>query len=246
MTEFQVDVLAIGAHPDDIEMSAGGTVAKLVREGKRVAIVDCTRGEMGTRGSADLRDDEANRASEILGILFRENLGMKDGSIEQSEENILKVVYVLRKYRPRILLMPPAFERHPDHEAVHRLCRTAYFQSGLTKVLTEQEGQSQKTFRPKFMFCYIQAYHQETDFFVDISSTQDIKMQSVQAYVSQVHVAGKHQSNEPQTYISRPEFMEMLETRDRYFGTQIGVRYAEGFMRIEPLGLPSMSVWLNT
>lgn len=242
---IDIDVLAIGAHPDDVEMSAGGTIAKLVREGKRVAVVDCTRGEMGTRGTATQRDGEAQRASEILGIHARENLNMQDGNIEQSEENIRKVITVLRKYRPAIVIMPPEHERHPDHEAVHRLCRTAYFQSGLTKVVTHDSGTEQKPHRPKHMFCYMQSYHFEPQFFVDITETQEVKIQSVLAFSTQVHVPGTASSNEPETFISRPGFMELLEVRARYFGEQIGVRYAEGFTAVKPIGVHSMSVWLE-
>lgn len=238
-----VDVLAIGAHPDDVEMSAGGTIAKLVREGKRVAIVDCTRGEMGTRGTVEQRDEEARRAGEILGITLRENLCMSDGNIEQSAENVRKIIMAFRKYRPKIVITTPQSERHPDHEAVHRLCRTAYFQSGLMKVVTHDNGVEQNPHRPRQIFSYMQSDHFEPQFYVDITDTNEIKIQSILAFESQVHVPG-NTTNEPETFISRPGFMEMLEVRARYFGEQIGVRYAEGFTSVKPIGIDSMSVWL--
>ncbi|MFM8439289.1 MAG: bacillithiol biosynthesis deacetylase BshB1 [Candidatus Kapaibacterium sp.] len=237
-----IDVLAIGAHPDDVEMSAGGSVAKLVCEGKRVVIVDCTQGEQSTRGTVTERMAEACEAAEILGVMKREVLTMPDGAVGSSPDHVLDIVKVFRRYRPRIVLMPPAFERHPDHEAVHRLCRTAYFRSGLTKVMTTDEsGAEQQPFRPASMFCFIQAYHQEADFLVDVSDTHDIKMASIRAFRSQVHVPDAEQRDEPRTFISDPAFMEMLEHRSRLFGSMIGVRHAEGFLRVEPLRINSIS-----
>ncbi len=250
MFESEFDLLAIGAHPDDVEMSAGGCIAQNVQLGKRVAIVDCTRGELGTRGSIEIRKEEAQRAAQILGVQHREILEMTDGSIDQREEYVVMIVTMLRRYRPHIVLIPPAFERHPDHEAVHRLCRTAYFKSGLTKLKTYDNGVEQQPFRPAHMFAFIQAYHQEVDFFVDVSSSHEIKMESIKAYSSQVHVASTKDavstSEEPQTFISRPEFMEMLEARARYFGSIIGVRYAEGFQSIDAVGFPNFNHWLPT
>lgn len=236
-----VDVLAIGAHPDDIEMSAGGSIANLVREGKSVVLVDCTHGEQSTRGTVSERMAEACEAAEILGVKKREVLSLPDGAVGSSPDHVQSIVQVFRRYRPRIVLMPPAFERHPDHEAVHRLCRTASFRSGLTKVVTTDEGVPQQPFRPTSMFCYIQAYHQEADFFVDVSDTYDIKMASIRAFRSQVHVPEAEQRSEPRTFISDPAFMEMLEHRSRLFGSMIGCRHAEGFLRVEPLRIPSLS-----
>ncbi|MBL7997673.1 MAG: bacillithiol biosynthesis deacetylase BshB1 [Candidatus Kapabacteria bacterium] len=244
MNTTHVDVLAIGAHPDDIEMSMGGTVAKLVAEGKRVALVDCTRGEMGSRGTREIRDAESVAAATILGASYRENLDMPDGFITQSDENVERLIRVIRAYRPRIMVFNPAFERHPDHEQVHRLCRTAYFKSGMSKIITHHNGIEQAPHRPAQIFTYIQSYHQEPDFAVDISDFFDIKIASIEAHASQVFVQGGGQSNEPQTLISTPGFMEMLRMRDRYLGEQTGVRFAEGFKRISMLGIPTMSIWL--
>jgi N-acetylglucosamine malate deacetylase 1 len=264
-----VDVLAIGAHPDDVEMSAGGVLASMVQEGKRVAIVDCTQGEMGTRGSVEQRALEANNASKILGVHHRIILSMTDGYVEQTKQNIETLVSVIRVFKPTILLIPPAFERHPDHEAVHRLCRTAIFHSGLVKVQGHQftmgdehqwddetKQRLNQLHRPKYVFTYIQSYHQEPDFMIDTSSTHHIKMESVRAYSSQVYtgenkniseqgeILGIANDSEPQTYISSPEFMMMLDDRARYFGSQIGVKYAEGFKKVTQLGLPSLGIWL--
>lgn len=242
---MKLDVLAIGAHPDDVEMSVGGILAALCDDGYAVGIVDCTRGERGTRGSAELRMQEARRAQEILGVHVREFLAMEDAAIAPSEENVLQMVRVFRQYRPRVVLLPPPFERHPDHEAVHRIVRAAYFKSGLARLRTfAPDGTEQEPYRPERMFCYIQAYHHEADFYVDISATFERKMAAIRAYASQVYVPGAYSSDEPETFISRPETLEMLEARARYWGSLIGVRYAEGLLCIEPLGLRSLSMLL--
>lgn len=243
---MNLDVLAIGAHPDDVELCAGGTLALLALEGYRVGIADCTRGEQGTRGSAERRMEEARRAQEILGVHVREFLDLPDSRIELTEDAVVHVVRLFRQYRPCIVLFPPAFERHPDHEAVHRIVRAAYFKSGMGKYRTfASDGTEQQSFRPQRMFCYIQAYHHEPDFFVDISATFERKMASIKAYVSQVYVPERYQSNEPDTLLSRPEFLETIEARARYWGSLIGAQYAEGFLLVEPLGLRSLGVLLS-
>lgn len=241
----KVDVLAIGAHPDDIEMSAGGVLVKLSNEGKRVAIVDCTQGEMGSRGDIQIRKKEADAADRILGVVARYNLLMPDGNIEQSQQNVLSVVKILRELQPKILVMPPAHERHPDHEAVHRLCRTAYFKSGMSKISTQDEnGKEQEPFRPQHLFCYMQTYHFEPQFYIDITNEFQQKMESIKAHSSQVWVPGVSSEDGAKTFISSPAFMEMLESRARYFGSLIGVQYAEGFSSVEAIGLPSLSAFL--
>ena len=216
-------------------------MAKLVREGKRVVIVDCTQGEQGTRGTVQERMEEACKAAEILGVERREVLTIPDGSVGSSPEHVLRIIEVLRRYRPKMLLMPPAFERHPDHEAVHRLCREAYFKSGLSKVQTFDGEVLQDPFRPRVMFAYIQAYHQQAHFYVDVSDTHEIKMEAVRAFGSQVHTDAGVNRADPQTFISSPAFMQMLESRSRYFGALIGATHAEAFQTIEPLHLSSLS-----
>lgn len=243
INKYQVDVLAIGAHPDDIELACGGTIAKFTEEGFSVAIVDCTSGELGSRGNADIRAEEARHGAEILGVKFRENLGLPDGKLSVNDESIEKMIIMIRKYRPKIVLVNPPFERHPDHEASHFILRKAMFKSGLIKVETELEGIPQEPFRIRKMFCYMQSYEfpRKPDFYVDISTTFEKKMNAIKAYTSQVWVPGVSDPNGPVTRLSRPEFLEELEARAIYFGTQIGVRFAEAFYSVEPLGFRNLS-----
>lgn len=237
-------VLVLTAHPDDAEFTCSGVIAELTKKGFSVAICDATRGELGSRGTPETRAAEAVRASEILGVAERWNLDIPDGNITISDENIRKVIVALRHFRPELVLMPPEFERHLDHENMHRLVRTAAFQSGLVKIQTTYHGVSQQVHRPKRMLTYMQTYDFEPDFYVDISSTFEEKMASARAFMSQVTSAG-NDDTEPQTFLSRPEFLEFLEARARYFGEKIGVRYAEAFRSVEPVGLKSLDVFLT-
>jgi bacillithiol biosynthesis deacetylase BshB1 len=241
----QIDCLVIGAHPDDAELCAGGTIAKLTKEGKRVVLVDCTKGEMGTRGNDEIRLAEASIAAKILGIEDRINLGMKDGFIFHNEENLYKMVQTIRRYRPKMVLIHPWFERHPDHESTHRLFRDALFKSGLKKFETTLDGEVQSTYRTRKIYCYMQAYQfpKLPDFMVDISDVHDIKISAIQAFESQVFIEGKY-VQEPQTRLASPEFMEELNARARYFGGLIGVKYAEAFLSVEPIAISSLSKFL--
>ncbi len=236
------DCMVIGAHPDDAELCCGGTIAKLTSEGKKVVLVDCTRGEMGTRGNGELRLSESQDAARILGVEERINLGFRDGFIRIDEEHLYSMVQTIRKYRPKIILVHPWFERHPDHENLHRLFRDAMFKSGLRKYVTEDAGKVQDIFRTRRIFCYMQAYQfpKLPDFFVDISDVHHIKLDAIRAFSSQVFVEGKHE-NEPRTRLSSPEFMDELVARARYFGGICGVKYAEAFLTVEPLLLPGLS-----
>lgn len=240
---FEVDVLAFGAHPDDVEIACGGTLAKLVHEGYSVAVVDMTSGEMGTRGTPKHRLEEAENARQLLGIKFRENLLLKDGNLTPTDESIGKTIVMLRKYRPKIVLFSPQFERHPDHEGLHSIIRKSMFLSGLVKYETQCEGENQKPWRIRKIYCYMQSYpfQKNPDFFVDISDFYEIKIKAIKCYASQVFVEGLSKSNEPQTRISRPEFFEELEARARYFGSLVGFKYAEPFYSVEPIGLQSLS-----
>ena len=239
----EFDVLFVGAHPDDVELSAGGTIANLTKEGKNVVIVDFTRGELGTRGSGETRLKEAQKAAQILGVSERINLGLPDGFITADDKSIIKVIQIIRKYRPKIVVMNPEYERHPDHEAVNRIMRSAMFKSGLLRIVTKDKGKIQEPFRSRKMFSYQQAYafHKKPDIIIDISNTFEIKMNAIQSYTSQVYVPGVSDPNGPVTRLSRPEFLEELEARAIYFGTLIGCRYAEPFLSIEPVGLSSLS-----
>jgi N-acetylglucosamine malate deacetylase 1 len=235
---MKLDVLAIGAHPDDIELSCGGTVAKLARQGKKVGIVDLTQGEMGTRGSAEIRLQEAERAGEILGLAMRRNLKFYDGKFTTGHINKLRLIRVIREFRPEVLLIPHWLERHPDHERTHRLARDAWFYSGLTKIRTEEEdGTVLEAFRPKVCFHYMQKYEFEPSFIVDITDVHDIRMEAIRAFKSQFHDPG---SSDPDTFLSSPHFMQFLETRARYYGDRIGVRYGEPFYAIESVGVGSL------
>ncbi|MBI3258496.1 MAG: bacillithiol biosynthesis deacetylase BshB1 [Ignavibacteriae bacterium] len=240
----ETDVLIIAAHPDDAELSCGGTIVQLTASGKSVVIADCTRGELGSRGTAELRAQETINATKILGVSTRVNLGMSDGNIQLSQENIHSVISLIRRFRPKIILFNPPYERHPDHENVHRLVRTAVFQSGLTKIETYFEDTLQNTHRPKHIFSYMQTYEFQPSFYIDISDYFDVKTAAIRAYSSQVFVKDENDENEPVTFISKPDFMEMLEARARYFGALIGVKYAEPYLAIEPVGIPSFGIWL--
>lgn len=241
MKPVRADVLVVAAHPDDAELCCGGTIIKLAKEGRSVVVTDCTRGELGSRGTPQTRKEEAEKAGEIMKIAGRVNLGMKDGSIDINQENLLKLIQVFRAYKPILVLMPGVRDRHIDHEDVHKLVRKAVFQSGLSKIETEWEGERQDVWRPSRMICYMQAYEFPVDFYVDITDEFSAKLAAMRAYATQFHVQDQ-QLQEPETFISRPEFMEFVEARARYFGEKIGVKYAEAFATIEPLGLSSLSV----
>lgn len=241
--KYKADVLALAAHPDDIELGCGATVAKLCKEGKTVAIVDFTRGEMGTRGTPEIRVKEAEEAAAIMGVKYRENLCLPDCNLKVDDKSVKLVVQVIRKYRPNTVLMNPPFERHPDHEASNAIIRNAMFKSGLRNYVTELDGEKQEIHRIRKMFCYQQAYDfdRKTDFYVDVSDTFHIKMEAIKAYISQVYVPGKSDPKGPVTRLSRPEFLEELEARAIANGMLVGCRFAEGFQSTEPIMLSSLS-----
>jgi N-acetylglucosamine malate deacetylase 1 len=235
---MKLDVLAIAAHPDDIELSCAGTVAKLVKNGKKVGIVDLTEGELGTRGSRDIRLQEAAAASSILGLSVRENLGLYDGKFTTGHVNRIRLIRIIRKYMPEILLIPHWLERHPDHERAHRLARDAWFYAGLTKVeLEDEDGTKLKPHRPKTFFHYMQKYEFEPSFVVDISDVYDVRIKAIRAFKSQFF---DPESKEPETLLSTPEFMKFLEARARYYGSRIGVEYGEPFFAIETTGIRNL------
>jgi bacillithiol biosynthesis deacetylase BshB1 len=244
--DYHVDVLAFGAHPDDVELAAGGTVAKLAEDGRTVAVVDFTRGEMGTRGTPEIRLQESEAAARIMNVKFRENLGLPDCNLKLTDEAAYKTIQMIRKYRPAIVLMNSEFERHPDHEAVHAIVRNAMFTSGLRKYVTELDGEQQKVHRIRKMFSYQQSYEfrHGNIFYVDISSTFQKKMDSIKAYASQVWVPGISSPDGPVTRLSRPEFLEEIEARCISNGIKIGCRYAEAFSSVEPLGIENLSKFL--
>jgi bacillithiol biosynthesis deacetylase BshB1 len=223
---MKLDVLAIGAHPDDIELSCAATLVKLVRQGRSVGIVDLTRGELGTRGSGTLRVQEAQASAKILGVHIRENLSIPDGNISIDQENILKMVITIRKYKPEILLFPYSNDRHPDHEHAHHLCKDASFFSGLVKIETTLDGQAQESHRPKRYYHYMQWHEFTPSFIVDVSEEFECRMQAIRAFASQFH---NPQSKEKETVLSNPEFIDFIRTRAEYYGDRIGARFGEPF-----------------
>jgi bacillithiol biosynthesis deacetylase BshB1 len=225
MTEL--DLLVFGAHPDDAELGAAGTIASTVAEGKSVGIIDLTRGELGTRGCADDRDQEASKAAKILGVSFRENLGFADGFFENNKEHQLAIIKKIRKYRPKIVIANAVHDRHIDHGRGAKLVSDACFLSGLQKIsTTDENGNIQEAFRPKHVYHMIQWYDFEPDFVVDISHTIDKKVASILAYSTQFYDPN---SKEPETPISSKNFLESIKYRAQNMGRITGVDYAEGF-----------------
>ncbi len=225
-----VDVLAIGAHPDDVELACGGTIIKLVRQGRRVGLLDLTEGELGTRGTRALRAKEAARAAEILGAVLRENLGLPDGNIPVDQKSILKLIRVIRRLRPEVLLLPHWFERHPDHEHAHRLAREAWFYAGLERIVTTDRGRTQTPHRPGRYYCFMQSYDFPPTFVVDVTSEFERRMEAVRAFRSQFY---NPESTERETVLSSPDFFRKLEARLAYFGDRAGVKYAEPFFGVD-------------
>jgi bacillithiol biosynthesis deacetylase BshB1 len=223
MKQIKLDVLAFGAHPDDVELSMGGTIISLVEKGFNVGIVDLTQGELSSRGNLETREKETEKASKILGIHHRENLKLKDGQIQLDRNSILKVFEVIRKYKPKIVFAPYFIDRHPDHESAAQLIKEAVFFSGLKNIHTKKFLQP---YRPNKIFYFMQTYPFEPTFVYDISSYFDLKMEAVLAYSSQFY---NPQSKEPETFISRPEFLNYLKARAEFYGFQIGKQYGEPF-----------------
>lgn len=223
---MKVDILAIGAHPDDVELGCGGTIAKLIAQGKKIAIIDLTKGELGTRGTEVTRAQESQEASKILKIEARENLEIKDGFILNVEENQMKIVQMVRKYQPDIVFANAVDDRHPDHGKAAKLTADACFLAGLVKIQTTWDGMEQKPWRPKHIFHYIQWRDLKPDFAVDISDYMDIKIEACMAYKSQFF---DPKSNEPMTPIATKDFLESLTYRAQNLGRLSGCKFAEGF-----------------
>jgi len=223
---MKLDILAFGAHPDDVELGCGATIAKEVSLGKKVGVVDLTQGELGTRGSAELRFKEAAKSKEILGVAIRENLGFADGFFINDKEHQLAIIKMIRKYQPDIVLCNAIDDRHIDHPKGSKLVSDACFLSGLLKIETELEGKIQEKWRPKFVYHYIQWKNIEPDFVVDVSGFMDKKIDAVMAYSSQFY---DPKSNEPETPITSKNFTDSVAYRARDLGRLINVEYAEGF-----------------
>ncbi|UZO80303.1 bacillithiol biosynthesis deacetylase BshB1 [Aquimarina sp. ERC-38] len=224
---MKLDILAFGAHPDDVELSCAGTLAKEISKGKKAGIIDLTRGELGTRGSATLRQQEADKAAKILGVDVRENLKFRDGFFQNDEKHQLEIIKILRKYRPEIVFCNAIEDRHIDHGKGSQLVSDACFLSGLEKIVTDQDGGQQRKWRPKQVYHYIQWKSITPDFVVDISGYMDIKIKSVEAYASQFFT--KEATDKPSTPISSQNFKDSISYRAADFGRLIGTDYAEGF-----------------
>ncbi len=228
-----VDILAIGVHPDDIELGCSGTLLKHIDMGYRVGLLDLTRGELGTRGTAEIRAAEAARAASLMGARFRENLGLPDGFFAQDRESLLAVIRVLRACRPRLVLVNAPSDRHPDHGRAAKLCVDALFYSGLAKIETfDAKGRPQQPHRPQAAYHYIQDRQLDADFVVDIGPYMERKLELVQAFESQFHNPKASFAEEPSTPISGPDFMEYLRARARVYGRPAGVEFAEGFIAV--------------
>ena len=223
---MKLDILAFGAHPDDVELGAAATIAKEVSLGKKVGIVDLTQGELGTRGSKELRKNEAAKAAKVLGVTFRENLKFADGFFVNDKNHQLEVIKLIRKYKPEIVLCNAVDDRHLDHGKGSKLVSDACFLSGLEKIETKLDGMLQNKWRPKLVYHYLQWKNSEPDFVVDVSGFMDMKMDAVLAYSSQFYDSN---SKEAETPISSKNFTDSIRYRARDFGRLIGVDYAEGF-----------------
>ena len=234
---MKLDILAFGAHPDDVELGCSGTIAKEVSLGKKVGIIDLTRGELGTRGSVEIRNSESAKASEILGVVVRENLDMRDGFFVNDEAHQLKVIEMIRKYQPEIVLCNAITVRHCDHGKGSKLVSDACFLSGLRQIKTELDGEAQEAWRPKVVYHYIQWQNIEPDFVVDISEFMNKKMESVLAYGSQFY---DPKSNEPVTPIASKNFLDSINYRAQDLGRLVGVDYAEGFTTERYLAVNSL------
>jgi len=223
---MKLDILAFGAHPDDVELGCAATIAKEISLGKKVGIIDLTRGELGTRGSAEIRDIEAERAAKILSISVRENLNFRDGFFKNDEKHQLEIIRMIRKYKPEIVLCNAIDDRHIDHGKGSKLVSDACFLSGLPKIETSFDGSIQDAWRPKLVYHYIQWKNIEPDFVVDVTGFMDIKMESILAYDSQFY---NPDTDEPETPITSKNFLDSVKYRAKDLGRLIGTDFAEGF-----------------
>ena len=236
---MKLDLLFIVAHPDDVELGAAGTILKHKKAGKKVGIIDLTKGELGTRGTAETRAAEAADAAKILDLDVRDNLAIRDGFFKNDEEHQLKVIAAIRKYKPEIIITNAYYDRHPDHGRACDLVTDACFLAGLPKITTEFNGVDQACWRPRLLLHLIQDTYIKPDIVIDISEFIDQKMEAIRAYKTQFFVKGVN-IDDPQTYISNPAFMDMIVGRSREFGKSIQVDYAEGYLSKKILGVNSL------
>ncbi|NHQ60703.1 bacillithiol biosynthesis deacetylase BshB1 [Chlorobium sp. BLA1] len=235
----KVYALAFGAHPDDVELSCGATLLKIIGEGRQVAVCDLTRGEMGTTGTPETRRAEADRAAAVMGYQCRTTLDLGDSKLFYTEENLAGIIRVIRAFRPEVVFCNPPDERHPDHSKSSKLVTDACYYAGLKQLETSLNGSLQEAHRPHHLLYYIQFKHLEPQLIVDVSETFTASRKGVLAFASQFHREGT--TGEPETLIKRPEFLTGLEARARYFGEQIGVTYGEGFRLSSTMAINSFS-----
>ena len=244
MSRFStLDVLAFAAHPDDVELCAGGTMCLLGKQGYQLGVVDFTRGELGSRGTPELRMEEAQRAAEIMGLEARENLGLPDGNIENTKENQLKLIRRIRRYRPHIVLINAAECRHPDHCAAAELSTEALYFSGLRKIeTTDSDGTPQEPWRPHHVLHYMQAIPFDPTFVVDVTDVWEQRIDALQAFKSQFFNPDyEPDSDEPETFVSNPEFFQWVEARARSYGYKVGATYGEPLLyRQGPVGVTDL------
>ncbi len=240
--EDKLDILAFGVHPDDVELGCAGTILAAIAQGKKVGIIDLTKGELGTRGTAETRKIEAENAGKVLAISIRENLEMADGFFQNDEINQRKVIQTIRKYKPEIVLCNALEDRHPDHGRSAELVEIASFLSGLRKIETSLGGVRQDEWRPKYLFHYLQDRFLQPDFVFDISDHIDKKFESILCYKTQFFNPAL---NEPETYISSPEFMDAVKARAMMLGKRIGVKYAEGYITKKMIGIDSFDSFIQ-
>lgn len=239
---MKADILAFGVHPDDVELGCSGTLIAALAQGKKVAVIDLTRGELGTRGTAETRNTESANAAKAMGISARENLQMKDGFFQNDERNVRKVITIIRKYKAEIVLCNAPEDRHPDHGRSSNLVSDAAFLSGLRKIETTYNNEPQDEWRPNYVFHYIQDRYLKPDFLFDISDYYEQKIKAVLCYTTQFNTTD---NSEPQTYISNPDFLDVLKARALMFGKRIGVKYAEGYLTTKMIGIKSFDAFIQ-
>ena len=235
--KMKLDILVFAVHPDDAELGCSGTILKHIALGKKVGIIDYTRGELGTRGTAETRDKEAADSAKILGLHARENLRFRDGFFQNDEEHQLEIIKMVRKYQPEIILTNALHDRHSDHGRAENLANDAIFLSGLIKIETKIDGVNQLPWRPQMVLQYIQDRYIKPDIIIDVSDFMDKKVEAIRTFKTQFD---SPDSKEPQTYISSPEFLESVIARAREFGKNIGAQYAEGFTSRKLLGVDNL------
>ena len=242
---MKLDILAIGVHPDDVELGCSGTLINEIKRGKKAAIVDLTQGELSTRGTIETRYQESANAAMIIGASVRENLKMRDGFFRNDEPHQIQVIETIRKYQPEIVIGNILSDRHPDHGRAGHLVSDACYLSGLAKIETkDKNGSIQEKWRPKYYLQYMQDWYHEPDLLIDISDVFEQRMKSIEAYATQFHTSVS-ESGGPQTYISTPDFLDSVVARARMLGKRIGVRYAEGFITEKMIGIKNLDALLQ-